>query len=63
VERGGLAPLYGLSRTTKSPSQPKISSTPTPEHHSLLQKKELSSWDFLSSSRMTGKPEAIGSSD
>jgi hypothetical protein len=31
VERGGLAPLYGLSRTTKSPSQPRISSTPTPE--------------------------------
>jgi len=31
AERGGLAPLYGLSRTTKSPSQPKISSTPTPE--------------------------------
>jgi hypothetical protein len=31
VERGGLAQLYGLSRTTKSPSQPKISSTPTPE--------------------------------
>jgi hypothetical protein len=27
VERG-LAPLYGLSRTSKSPSQPKISSTP-----------------------------------
>ncbi len=28
VERGGLAPLYGLSCTSKSPSQPKISSTP-----------------------------------
>jgi hypothetical protein len=26
-------------------------------------KKELLSRDFLSSSRMTGKPEAIGSSD
>jgi len=26
-----LGAAYGLSRTTKSPSQPKISSTPTPE--------------------------------